>query len=122
MLDKRRNFTKATKIAEWEAAVKMCRACWTPIRDYRDGEYDHIIPTSIGGTNSAANIKLLCRPCHARKTKDDRRAIDKTRRILKKAAGLTKKRKHRLKSRPFPSGSRKIPSRPFPKKVKSNGG
>lgn len=117
MLDKRQNFTTKTKLAEWEAAVKCCRACWTPIHDFRDGEYDHIIPTSIGGNNSAANVKLLCRPCHARKTKDDRREIDKTRRILKKAAGKYKP-KRKMKSRPFQQGSRKIPSRPFEKRAK----
>lgn len=118
MLEKRQNFTTKTKIAEWEAAGKRCRSCWTPIYDYRDGEYDHIIPTSVGGDNSIRNCQCKCRPCHSRKTKLDRREIDKTRRILKKAAGLTK-RKAKIPSRPFQQGSRKIPSRPFEKRAKT---
>ena len=117
MLDKRQEFRPTTRIDEWHAAGKACRACFTPIRDYREGDYDHIIPASVGGDNSLKNCKLLCRPCHSRKTKRDRKEIDKTRRILKKAAGLTK-RKAKIPSRPMPKTSRKIPSRPFPKRAK----
>lgn len=116
MLEKRRNFSAKTMLAEWEAAGKCCRACWTPLHRFNDGEYDHIIPTSIKPDNSLANCKVLCRPCHSRKTKGDRREIDKTRRILKKAAGKYKP-KRKIKSRPFAQGSRKIQSRPFPKRI-----
>ena len=61
--------------------------------------------TSVGGTNELVNCKLLCRPCHARKTKLDRYEIDKTRRKLKKAAGLTKKKK-KIKNGPMPGTKR----------------
>jgi 5-methylcytosine-specific restriction protein A len=118
MLEKRRNFTARTKAAEYEAARGLCRACWSTVVAVNAGEYDHIIPTSVGGDNSLVNCKLLCRPCHSRKTKLDRREIDKTRRILKKAAGKYKP-KRKMKSRPFQQGSRKIPSRPFEKRAKT---
>lgn len=118
MLEKRRNFSAKTKQAEWQAAGGLCRSCWTTVWRYNEGEYDHIIPTSVGGDATLKNCKLLCRPCHARKTELDRREIDKTRRILKKAAGLTK-RKAKIPSRPFQQGTRKIPSRPFEKRAKT---
>lgn len=115
MLDKRRNFTTKTKLAEWTAAGGCCRACFTPVITANAGEYDHIVPTSVGGDNSLANCKLLCPPCHSKKTKRDRKEIDKTRRIIKKASGA-QRRKAKIPSRPFPKGHRPIPSRPFPKR------
>jgi 5-methylcytosine-specific restriction endonuclease McrA len=110
-LDKRQNFTKAAKIAEWRDAKFCCRSCFTPIRDYWDGEYDHIIPTSIGGNNSMENCKLLCRPCHAKKTKRDRKEIDKTRRILKRMAQVKVKKK--IPSRPMPGTKASGWKKPF---------
>ena len=118
MLEKRRNFTAKTKQAEWQAAGGLCRSCWSRVWNYNEGEYDHIIPTSILPDNSLKNCRLLCGPCHSKKTKLDRREIDKTRRILKKAAGKYKP-KRKMKSRPFQQGSRKIPSRPFEKRAKT---
>lgn len=31
-------------------------------------EVDHIVSLRNGGTNAAANLQALCKPCHARKT------------------------------------------------------
>jgi 5-methylcytosine-specific restriction endonuclease McrA len=31
-------------------------------------EYDHIIPLSMGGSNTARNIQLLCEPCNRKKS------------------------------------------------------
>lgn len=100
MLDKRQNFTTKTKKLEWEDARHCCRACFASVADYRYGEYDHIIPASVGGDNSLKNCKLLCRPCHARKTKRDRKEIDKTRRIIK--ARLEPKAKVTWPTSPMP--------------------
>ena len=110
MLDKRQNFTTATKLAEWESAGGCCRECSAPVIAAHQGEYDHIIPTSVGGDGSLKNCRLLCVRCHKRKTKKDRKEIDKTRRIVKRASGLVK-RKKKIPSRPF-RGHRKFDGTP----------
>ena len=38
-----------------------------------DLEVDHIRPVSKGGDDSPSNLQVLCRPCHAAKTAEDRR-------------------------------------------------
>jgi 5-methylcytosine-specific restriction protein A len=101
LLDKRQNFSTKTKLAEWEAAGGCCRDCRAMIITADAGEYDHIVPTSVGGDASLKNCKLLCVRCHKKKTKRDRREIDKTRRILKLLAE-PKKRKRIWPSRPLP--------------------
>lgn len=41
----------------------------------RGDEVDHAIPLRHGGADTAANLRTLCRPCHARVTARDRRAF-----------------------------------------------
>lgn len=36
-------------------------------------EVDHIVPLRDGGTNTRANLQVLCLPCHHAKTRADRR-------------------------------------------------
>ena len=123
MLDKRQNFTPKTKDAEFKAAKGRCRIadCKKPLNRMGPGaaQFHHIIPTAVGGTNELKNCLMLCPDCHARNTKTvDRPALDKTRRILKTAAGITR-RKAKIPSRPMGKSSRKIASRPFQKRAKA---
>lgn len=37
-------------------------------------DLDHIVPVSQGGTDTLANVRLLCRPCHTPKTQAEARA------------------------------------------------
>jgi 5-methylcytosine-specific restriction endonuclease McrA len=123
MLDKRQNFSPKTKDREYKEAGGRCRIgdCRKPLSRKGPGaaQFHHIIPTAVGGTNELKNCLMLCPDCHARNTKTvDRPALDKTRRILKKAAGTTR-RKAKIPSRPMAKSARKIPSRPFQKRAKS---
>lgn len=45
---------------------QICQACFEPVPDDQV-EFDHIIPYSKGGTNTADNLKLVHRECNRRK-------------------------------------------------------
>jgi 5-methylcytosine-specific restriction endonuclease McrA len=70
-------------------------------------EIDHIIPIALGGKDRDDNLEPLCRADHAIKTKRDVAMIAKAKRLEKP------RKPSRMKSRPFPKGSRPIPSRKF---------
>lgn len=48
----------------WRRDKGRCAQCGS----VRDLEFDHIVPVSRGGSNSARNIQLLCEPCNRRKS------------------------------------------------------
>jgi hypothetical protein len=83
----RQEFSKATKAAAFERANGMCECgCQMPL--VGRPEYDHNQEDFIGGNNSLENCRCVNKKCHDRKSKKNRPAIDKTRRIIEKAAGL----------------------------------
>lgn len=49
--------------ASFLAEHPRCADCAAPAT-----EVDHIISLRRGGANDAANLRALCKPCHARKT------------------------------------------------------
>jgi 5-methylcytosine-specific restriction endonuclease McrA len=53
------------KVAARDAG--RCRQCGSTIELH----FDHVIPWSKGGANTATNIQLLCGPCNRRKGADD---------------------------------------------------
>lgn len=40
-----------------------------------DYEIDHKLPVALGGSNALVNLQALCKPCHADKTRSQRREI-----------------------------------------------
>ena len=48
------------RIAVWRRDQGMCTRC----KSRENLEYHHIIPWDKGGSNTVANIELLCRPCN----------------------------------------------------------
>lgn len=46
----------------------LCRECLRQGRVAPGTEVDHVVPLSEGGGNDLANLQLLCRECHRRKT------------------------------------------------------
>lgn len=37
-------------------------------------ECDHIVTIKNGGTNDITNLRVLCKPCHRSKTRQDRKS------------------------------------------------
>ena len=83
-------------------------------------EIDHTIPLELGGADEDHNLKPLCGYHHKLKTKIDAAMIAKARRNRKREAG----EKRNTKAIPqrvnawAPKGSRKLQSRPFPRRAK----
>jgi 5-methylcytosine-specific restriction endonuclease McrA len=48
----------------WRRDQGKCVICGS----VRDLEFDHIIPVTKGGSNTARNIQLLCEPCNRQKS------------------------------------------------------
>lgn len=62
-----REVPQDVKIAVAARDGGRCRQCGST----QDLHYDHVVPWSRGGTNTVANIQLLCGPCNRRKGADD---------------------------------------------------
>lgn len=89
-MSKRAEFTKATKLLAFERSNGHCECCGGKI--LTSAEYDHIIEDTLTHDNSLENCRVLCSKCHGAKTQKNRPAIDKTRRIYEKRAGVRKKK------------------------------
>ena len=59
---------------------------WPP-RLYRAWIDEHVLPLDLGGTNDLSNRAIYLVECAKRKTREDRKRIDKARRIRKTEAG-----------------------------------
>jgi 5-methylcytosine-specific restriction endonuclease McrA len=98
MMGRRRNeFPAKVKVAAFERANRCCEECGVDIRPGNGPEYDHIVPDAIGGGNDLENCRVLCIPCHGKKTaKKDVPAIARTKRLAAKHIGAKPQPKRRL--------------------------
>ncbi len=48
--------------------------------------FEHVLPIAVGGSNTAANVELRCRPCHLRRRANEAKAIVAKARIGAQAA------------------------------------
>jgi len=60
----RPSIPESVRIQVWRRDGAKCSRCGSR----EDLEYDHIIPLSRGGSNTARNIELLCEECNRRKS------------------------------------------------------
>jgi hypothetical protein len=58
-----RYIPKLVREAVWARGGGKCAACPST----ENIEFDHVIPVSQGGTSTADNLQLLCRPCNRKK-------------------------------------------------------
>lgn len=89
LLNKRAEFTKATKAQAFLRADGKCENCGVKLR--AGGVfYDHVVAASIGGGNDLGNAACLCKTCHSEKTnKLDIPRAAKTERLRQKhVAGI----------------------------------
>lgn len=96
----RKEFSKAVKVSVIKRATKngnvYCEACGALAKSW---EIDHVRADGLLGDNLLDNARLLCRPCHVAKTKDDVAAIARAKRREAKALGV--KKRPTLKTRGF---------------------
>jgi 5-methylcytosine-specific restriction endonuclease McrA len=59
---KRRYLSAELRRLIWARDQSRCQSCDST----RYIDIDHIIPLALGGSNEAANLRLLCRPCNQR--------------------------------------------------------
>lgn len=96
----RQEFTRKTKAAVALRSGGNCEQCGAKLK-LREGEYDHVLPCALGGTNDESNCKVICRICHAEKTGNDVRQIRKADRQRDKHTGTFVKH-----SAPMPGSKR----------------
>jgi len=89
---KRPEFSEKTKTAAYLRAGRKCEECGIELRDGMRKEFDHIKTAFYGGDNSLENCRVLCAPCHGKKTYDMNSnasviSMPKTRRMHRKRAG-----------------------------------
>lgn len=88
----RKEFSKAVKVACIKRATidgkVFCEECGALAKRF---EIDHIRADGLLGEPTIENAKLLCKPCHDEKTKDDVAAIAKAKRREAIHLGVRKK-------------------------------
>lgn len=89
-MGKRLEFSRKTKAAIIARAAGRCEACSAVLKP-GEGDVDHILPCELGGQPTAANGRLICKPCHKDKTAADVRQIRKSDRQRDKATGAARK-------------------------------
>jgi hypothetical protein len=68
----KRSVSAAKKKRVVESQNWICAMCDETLDETH--EIDHVIELCDGGSNDDSNLRALCRRCHARKTKEERRA------------------------------------------------
>ena len=114
----RPSFTPAQRLATFEAhgAIVCCQAAACDSAIYIKGcHIDHHLALIDGGKHELENWRPICLSCHRRKSALEHKRNAKTKRIAaRRAVGASVAIPH---AKPWPS--RKLRSRPFPRKTKA---
>lgn len=87
----RREFPAKIKLAAFERAKGRCEKCTARLYPGKF-RYDHRIPDWMGGQPTLENCQVLCLNCDGEKTPRDQHDIAKSKRIIRKRAGIRKRR------------------------------
>lgn len=98
----RLEFTRKQRLEIWVRAKGCCEGCGARLKA-GEGDYDHRIAQAHGGENTVENGQLLCRPCHGKKTGNDKGITEKLKRIRDKHTGVYPPSKAKIQSRGFSS-------------------
>ena len=95
-MNKRREFPNKIKLAAWDRCGGHCEVPWCNVKLHPGRfTYDHRNPDYFGGDPTLENCQVICRDCDRKKTGRDSSDIAKSRRIIKREAGIRKRRETR---------------------------
>lgn len=95
-MPKRREFTKAVKVAAYERSQGHCEACTARLEVGRF-QYDHVLAAALGGPPTLDNCKVLCTNCHGGKTGlEDIPIIAKSNRVRNKHIGAATRKQRKI--------------------------
>ena len=86
----RREFSKATKLAEWQSSGGLCRHCKAKLFP-GNIEYHHRTECTFAGSAGLDNCVALCRACHSVVTSGRAAVIAKSNRVRNKHIGIRKR-------------------------------
>lgn len=92
---------KAVKARVWLRCEGKCALTGKKLRPGDPVDFDHIVPLSMGGEHSEANLQLVCRQAHREKTASEAPARAKADRIRAKHLGIYPRSKRPIQSRGF---------------------
>lgn len=98
----RRTLSPRERAEKFAACGGRCALCERKLGPSDRWDIDHELALSGGGTNEAANLRVVCAWCHDKKSRADTTTAAKGKR---RAIKHTVPREHRRPSRPMP-GSR----------------
>ena len=87
----RQEFSAKVKVAAFERADGNCENCTARLAVGKF-VYDHKTPDWMGGQPTLDNCQVICSACDGTKTPTDQRRIAKTKRVIRKHAGVKKPR------------------------------
>ena len=85
----RTEFSRKQRAEMWLRAKGNCEECGARLK-VGSGEYDHILPLSMGGETEVSNGQLVCGVCHKAKTAREAPRRAKADRVRDKATGAWK--------------------------------
>lgn len=88
----RAEFSKATKLAAWQACGGRCQSCTAKLFT-GNIEYHHDQECTFGGTAALQNCVVLCRTCHSIITRKQASVIAKSNRVRARHLGLRSRRR-----------------------------